>query len=531
VAGGIALSVLQSEYVGFGGVAPIMIHRADTGETITISGLGPWPKATRLEVFHEEYGGDIPQGLLRTVVPAAPDAWITALERFGTKTFGEVAAAARRFAAEGFPASEMFSEIVTDYADAYRMWEQSAAIYLPGGRPPKPGEVFVQNDLGRTIQYMIDEERAAIARGGDRVAGLAGAHDAFYKGDIARTMVQYHVENGGWLRMEDLAEFQSEIGRPLTARYAGTEILVCGPWCQGPVLGQTLNMLEGIDLVSMGHNSPGYIHHLTEVLKLAYADRHALFGDPNFVDVPIERLMSADYARERRRNVDAGKAFPGMPPAGLPAGGRGGRGADSNAPRDPGGLDTSYICVVDGEGNAFSATPSDASTGSPVIPGLGFVPSSRGTQSWTDPDAPAVLGPGRRPRLTPSPAIARREGEWIMPFGSPGNDVQPQAMLQVFLNIHVWGMGVQEAMEQPRFATSSYPASSFPHAYSPGLLQVESRIAAETIEKLEALGHVVKPWKPWDLAAGGVCAVLANRSTGTLEGGSDPRRPTAVAGW
>src|SRR5690606_12501548 len=158
-------------------------------------------------------------------------------------SFGDVAGAAQRFAAKGFPASAMLCDIITDYADDYRRWEQNASIYLPGGKPPKAGEIFVQADLGRTIQYMIDEERVALAKG-DRAEGLAAAHAASYKGDIAQTMVRYHVENGGWLRMEDLAEFRSDVSPALHAKFGEADIYVCGPWCQGPVLGQALNMLD-----------------------------------------------------------------------------------------------------------------------------------------------------------------------------------------------------------------------------------------------------------------------------------------------
>jgi gamma-glutamyltranspeptidase/glutathione hydrolase len=296
------------------------------------------------------------------------------------------------------------------------------------------------------------------------------------------------------------------------------------------VLGQTFAMLEGVDLAALGHNSPAYIHRLVETLKLAYGDRHALYGDPNFVDVPLETLFSPHYARRRRGLIDMDKAHPGMPDAGLPSNWRIPEPHPAGS-RDPGQLDTSYVCAVDRHGNAFSATPSDGSVGAPIIPGLGFVPSARGVQSYTDPAAPAVLGPGRRPRLTPSPGFARRKGEWIMPLGSPGNDVQPQAMLQVFLNIHVFGMAPQDAIDAPRFATFSYPRSSMPHPFDPGLLRLESRIAGETVEALRALGHDAKPWPEWDFAAGGVCTIVKNEATGTMEGGSDPRRPTAVMGW
>lgn len=532
VAGGIALGVVQSEYVGFGGVAPIMIYLAQAEKVVTISGLGTWPSAARLEVFLENHGGRIPRGLLRTVVPAAPDSWITALERYGTMSYGEVAGAALRFARDGFPVPSLMSEIIASYEEEYRAWDSNAAIYLPNGRPPSTGDILVQADLGRVIQYMIDEERSASAQGG-RLAGLEAARAAFYRGDIARTMVRYHAENGGWLSAEDLAGFRVDVEPALKASFNGAEVYTCGPWCQGPVLGQVLNMLDGADLASLGHNSPAYIHHLVEALKLAYADRHHYYGDPKFVHVPVEELLSSDYATRRRQEIDPRRAHPEMPSPGTMRAGRSPSAVTGEAGRleTADQLDTSYVCVVDRHGNAFSATPSDGSSTSPVIPGLGFVPSSRGVQSWTDPSLPAVLAPGKRPRLTPSPAIARKPDNWVMPIGSPGNDVQPQAILQVLLNVLTWGMAPQEAVEQPRFATFSYPSSSEPHSYNRGLLKVERRISGETREALRALGHGVAEWPSWEWVAGAVCTIVADARSHRMEGGSDPRRPTAVAGW
>ncbi len=531
VCGGIALGVLQSEYVGFAGVAPIMIQPAATGETITISGLGHWPKAASLETFHRDHGGQIPPGILRTLVPAAPEAWITALERWGTMRFGDVAAAAVRFARDGFPMPVLTSRIITKAEENYRRWPENEKIYLPNGKPPQPGDLFVQSDLGGTIQYMIDEEASAK---GDRMAGLQAARKAFYTGDIARTLIRYHEENGGWLAAEDLADFRVAVEAPLSVRFGDFEVFTCGPWCQGPLLAQTIRLLDGIDLGALGHNDPAYIHMIVEAFKLAYADRHAYVGDPRFVDVPIAGMLDDTYIAERRKLIDPKVAHPGMPKPGRPGGGawHGELNLRETAPADEiAQLDTSYISVIDSQGTVFSATPSDGSAAGPVIPGLGFVASTRGAQSSTDPSIPCVLAPGKRPRLTPNPAIARRDGHWVMPFGSPGNDVQPQAMMQVLLNLFTFGMTPQDAVEQPRFATFSYPRSSAPHPYSPGLMNLEGRFADETASRLRAMGHDVAIWPDWEYAAGAVCAILHDLSSGTMEGGSDPRRPTAVIGW
>src|SRR6185295_6740065 len=234
------------------------------------------------------------------------------------------------------------------------------------------------------------------------------------------------------------------------------------------------------------------IHTVTEALKLAFADRHRYVGDPAFVKVPLDVLLSPEYTAARRRLIRQGEAWPEMPPAGDVKGFAGKAALPEPALGEPAPLaDTSYACVIDAAGNAFSATPSDGSSATPVIPGTGLCPSSRGSQSWTDPAHPAALAPGKRPRLTPNPALALKDGKLYMPFGSPGNDVQPQAMLQVFLNVVLWGMDPQTAVEAPRFAGYSYPSSSEPHNYHPGRLNLESRIDKSTIDALGALGHKV----------------------------------------
>ncbi|MCG8543795.1 MAG: gamma-glutamyltransferase family protein [Alphaproteobacteria bacterium] len=533
-AGGMALTVLQSEYVGFAGVAPIMIYLAESNEVVTIAGLGSWPKAASIDKFRQEYDGAMPPGVLRSVVPAGPDAWITALRRYGTMSFGEVAESAIRFARDGFPAPRLLCDIVAANEDAYRRWPANEAIYLADGRPPKPGALFVQADLGRTIQYMSDAEAAAKRKG--RGAGLQAAHDAFYRGDIAQAIAEHQAECGGWLSAEDLAAYRSPVLPPMRTTFRDLEVYACGPWCQGPVLSQTLNILDGIDLAAMGQNSEDYIHTIAAALNLAFADRHAYYGDPDFVDVPIDGLLDRDYAAARRALIDMDEAWLEMAPAGDPV--RRAATAD-RAAKEPTAtpelareeLDTSYICVVDSEGNAFSGTPSDGSTGGPVVPSLGIVVSTRGSQNWTDPDHPACLAPGKRPRLTPNPAMAVRDGRWLIPFGSPGNDVQIQAMVQSLLNMVVFGMAPQDAVEQPRFATFNYPRSSEPHSYSPGELRLEARIAEATAQALAKRGHKMKTWPDWEYAAGAVCMIVADRETGMLEGASDPRRPTGVCGW
>ena len=526
-AAGIALGVLQSDLVDVAGVAPIMIYLADKQEVVTIAGLGPWPKALDPDLFQREHAGKIPKGVLRTVVPAAPDAWITALRRYGTMSFGEVAVAATRFARDGFPMYPLMAASLKRHEVDHRSWPSTAAIFLPNGRVPEVGEVFRQTDLAASLQYMSDEERAA-ARWG-REAGLDAARDAFYRGDIAREIVAFMKQEGGLLSAEDLAEYRSPVGPPERRRFGDLEVFTCGAWCQGPVLLQTLALLEGTELSSLGQNSADYIHQVAEALKLAFADREAYYGDPIMVEVPLATLISSEYAGERRKLIRPDRASSEMPPPGD-FGRAGARFRASLGDPDP-EPDTSYVCVADRFGNLFSATPSDGSYGSPVVPGTGLIPSNRGSQSRPDPRHPAGVAPGKRPRLTPNPALAIKGRDQFLPFGTPGGDVQTQAMLQVLLNLFVFGQDVQSAIESPRFATYSFPSSFAPFEYYPGRLAVEGRIAEPVTAELARRGHQIQRWPDWIWTAGAVCAILADRRRGVLEAGADPRRAAYAIGW
>lgn len=535
VAGGIALGVVHSDQVQFSGVAPMLIYLADRDETVSIAGLGWWPRALNIEKFIRDHNGTIPMGILRTVVPAAPDAWILALQRYGTMSFGEVAASAIRYARDGFAVHTVMATFLQDKVDDYRRWPQNTAIYHRDGVPLGEGDRLVQADLGRTIQFMADQEKAAVGRGRD--AGLAAARDAFYRGDIAQTIVKYHRDNGGLLTAKDLAEYRSEVEKPLRYTFKGTDVLSCGPWCQGPVLLQMLSLLNEVDLKALGHNSKEYVHLLAEVMNLCFADREHYYGDPRFVDVPMATLLSRVYAQERLKTIRSDRAFGEMPPPGHIAGHVTGQAAGhtkvpSVAVGEPGlPGDTSYVCVVDSAGNAFSATPSDVSWEGPIIPGLGFCPSSRGSQSWGDAAHASVAAPGKRPRLTPNPSMAMRKGEFLMPFGSPGGDLQPQGMLQALINHVVFGMDIQQAVEAPRFVTRNFPDSFEPHTYYPGRLDLEQAIGQPTGDALGAVGHQVN-WLPdLSLKTASVCAVSADLKSGKLYGAADPRRTGRAMGW
>ena len=518
-AAGMALAVLHADEVSFAGVAPIIIRMA-SGEVVTIAGLGHWPMSFPADIFMREHGGEIPVGVLRTVVPAAPDAWITALCDYGTMSFGDVAGAAIEFARDGFSVFPYLASALEQNAEQEGHWPANAAIFLPKGRPPRLGERFMQADLAATIQYMVDEEKAA-AHGG-REAGLEAARAAFYVGDIAERIVAHMQSEGGYLSRDDLANFRSQIGIPIQGRWRDFELFTCGPWCQGPTLIQSLLMIEKAGLGGLEHNSTDYLHLLIEVIKCTFADREYYYGDPDFVDVPLECLHSEANLGDWLKRIDPKRAMPDMPspngvnePFTYPV-------TDGLPERDP---DTSYLCAVDQWGNAFSATPSDGMWRTPVVPGTGLIPSARGCQSRTDPSHPSGVAPGKRPRLTPNPAIALRDDGTVVPLGAPGGDAQVQAMLQVFVNIFHFGMDVQDAIDAPRVISHSFPSSFYPFKHYPAVVSLENRIG-ETVQKdLEGRGHRLDINPDYTRNAAAVEVIVAEPKPGFLRAGADPRQP------
>lgn len=296
---------------------------------------------------------------------------------------------------------------------------------------------------------------------------------------------------------------------------------------------QALNILDGFDLAAMEHNSAAYIHTVTEALKLAAADREIYYGDPNFVDVPIDELLSDAHADRRRALLRPNAAWPEMPPFSEVAG-------RTPPPwqADPSingvqiaPLETSHLDVIDKEGNIFAATPSDPATSGPITPGTGLTASQWGSRAYTNPGHPAAVGPGRRPRMSANPMLARRAGDFVMAFGSPGSEVLGQAQLQVFLNANVFGMSPQAAVDAPRFASYSWPASALPHTYLPGQLNVEAEIDDAVGPTLTGLGHKVKRWPHRQYTAGSVAMVRKDLKSGLIQAAADPRRTAYAMGW
>ena len=534
VAAGLVLNVVLPQYTSFGGVAPILIYDKASNLTKSISGLGRWPKSASVEYFSKNHNLELPAGVLRTVTPSAADAWLTTLKNFGTMKFEEVVRPAWELAENGFPIPSSLhnalvkegDKLVHDEGEGV-FWSTSMDVFFRNGIALQTGQVLVQKDLANTFNRLIEVEKAYQSLG--REEAIQSARDYFYKGEIAEEMVAFIQSQGGLLSIDDLAEFSVEIETPPSITYKDCEVYSCGPWCQGPVTLQTLKILETYDLVSMGHNSASYLHTVVEALKLAFADRHNFYGDPDFVNVPMEGLLSGDYAKTRAHMIDHNRAAVEMPLPGDPwkyQSGESSRGTVRVPKEVVGGLpaDTSYISVVDQWGNAFSGTPSDGIGGGPTVPGLGFVISPRGSQSWLDEAHPSCLVPGKRPRLTPTPSMAFRNGRLLMPFGTPGGDVQCQSMVQLFLNVSEFGMNVQQAIEAPRISTWNFPNSFWPHAYHKNLIGIEGRIHSDTLAGLSSMGHELEVWDDWTPRMGALCAIEVDHERGALFGGADLRR-------
>lgn len=545
VTAGIALNLLHPDMTNFAGVAPIVIYLAEERRTLTISGLGRWPRAATLERVAAAHGTVLKPGALAAVISAAPDAWLTALERYGTFTLEEVLEPAIEIAENGFPMYAFMRYNVDRQRESYQRWPQTREIFYPDGRLPEVGELFLQKDAARTLRLLLE----AAAGKADRRAAIRAARDRFYRGDIARAMAAFAQAEGGVLTAEDMAEFQVQEEAPVVSRYKEYEIHACGPWSQGIAFPQILQILESLDLAGIGHNSPEYVHTVAAAIDLAIADREYYVGDPEFVPVPVAGMLSAEYARAQARRIDPQQAFAEMPPPGDPwridpTAWRGCAGAPELAPcRGPALLtlpepardgkpleDTSYVAAVDQKGNFFSATPSDGCAHAPIVPGLGLPLSARARQSRLDPHHPARIDPWKRPRLTPSPVIIFRNGQPWASLGTPGADIQPQAMVQVFLNLVEFGMSVQDAIEAPRFGSYNFPGSFSPHRYEPGVLRLEGRFPEATAEALLSMGHRIRRWKDWDWEAGAL-HMVCREPNGLLLAGADPRREGYAIGW
>ncbi|MCF8466637.1 MAG: gamma-glutamyltransferase family protein [Sneathiella sp.] len=522
IAASIALTVLHSEQVQFGGVSPMLIHLAERNQTYSIEGAGRWPIATKRALFKEKYRGRIPQGILRTVTPASPDAWVTALEKFGSMSFSELAEPARVLARNGFPAHQDLMDCTTQFDRYYRRYEENKKIWLPNDQPVQLGQNFIQSDLANTLGAMIDADRKATSKKG-RSAGLNAVRDIFYRGEIADEMIRHIVDQGGLMTHADLALHTTPVVPATSASVFGGFAYTCGFWSQGPVLSQSLQILEQFFLMNPLELKTSQHHVFLEAIKLAMADREAFYGDPDFVTAPYDPLLSPAYAAERAGQICVDKATDLPPPPGKFSGyEKQNYNANESNSAWAASLDTSVAAVIDKHGNIFASTPSDSSFDAPAVPNLGFVMSTRGGQSYVAADHPACLGAGKRPRVSACPFIFRNCDGHFIAGGGPGADLQLQTTVQILMNHLIFDQPLSEAVKAPRAFAHSIPASSEPHLSFAGKIVIEDDIPKSVAAKLEERGHKVTRETSKSINRPSVCIVKAGG--GQYEAIGDPRR-------
>lgn len=525
----LAAAVTEQNRFGLGGEIPLLVKLAGK-PVVAVSGIGTAPANATVEFYQtrkpepweeQNPSSAIPAvGILAAPVPGVFDGLILALSRYGTMSFAQVAAPAIEYAG-GFPIAEEFAFFIRADQRFLELWPASSAFFLPGGVASERGTVFREPTLGKTLRALVAVEKKTP---GSRAVKLRAVRDYFYKGALARQMTAFCEHNGGLIRYRDLAGFHAEIDTPRSTTYRGYEVFKPGFWTQGPVMLEALNILEGYDLRSMGHNSPEYLHTVVEAVKLAFADRDRYYGDPKFSHIPEEILLSKDYAADRRKLIDPAHASlehrPGTFGAPLQME------KVSTASLWP-ARDTTCVNVVDRHGNVFSATPSGGWLPS-VIAGDTGIPFSTRMQSFVlTPGHPNQLAPGKRPRVTLSPTIVLKDGKPFLALSTPGGDNQDQALLQVLLNIIDFGMSSQEAVEAPRFQTEHFYSSFGNHEFTPGKLNLESRIPKLTADRLAALGHMVTVTGEWSNSSS---PTVIKISDGVLDGGADPRRARFIFG-
>ena len=529
VAAGFVLQVVEPHLNGPGGDLPAILWPAARGAPVVLCAQGPAPRAATIERYHDLGLSAVPgTGPLAAVVPGAFGGWLTMLREFGTIRLRAALEAAIGYAEHGYPVLPQLASAIEGVEELFRGdWRTSAAVYLP---VPAVGGLHRNPDLAATYRRIVDE---AEARSDDRDGQIDAALACWYEGFVADAIVAFQPRawldssgdrHSGLLAEDDLAGWRPRLEEPTALTYGAYRVLKPGPWSQGPVLLQQLALLEQVDLERLRPGTAAYVHTLTEVAKLAFADREAWYGDPDFVVVPVEALLSTGYAAERVQLVGDTASLELRP--GSPDGRRPYLAAGSGDEVRAAGLgeptrgDTVHIDVVDRFGNMVSATPSGGwLTSAPVIPELGFCLGTRAQMFRLDARSPSALAPGKRPRTTLSPTLVLRDGEPWLAVGTPGGDQQDQWALHVLLAHVHFGQGLQEAIDAPNHHTEAFPSSFYPRRTRPGHLAVESRFAAAELDGLRERGHALEVLGPWTL--GRVTAVASE--DGVLKAAANPR--------
>lgn len=519
-AAGFVLQVAEPHLNGPGGDAPIIVHSARTGTQHVVCGQGTAPKAATLAHFASLGLDLIPAtGLLPAVVPGAFGAWCRMLRDWGTWELADVLDYAIGYATAGVPLVPRVSATIEGVRPLFEAeWPSSAAVFLPGGATPSVEGLFANPDLAATYGRLCRE-----AVGVTREARIDAACAAWYGGFVAEAVGRFFADTDvldasgrrhrGLLAAEDFSRWSATVEDPAAYDYHGHTVLKCGPWSQGPVFLQQLALLRGFDIGAMDLLGPDFVHTVVECAKLAFADREAYYGDPDFAAVPLADLLAPDYNLARRGLVGPQASLdlrPGTIPGFDPWVDHGAHRRADVLDQAPGageptvarlgviGADTVHVDVIDRWGNMVSATPSGGwLQSSPVVPGLGFPMGTRGQMFWLHPGLPNSLAPGKRPRTTLSPSFALRDGKPWMAFGTPGGEQQDQWSLIFFMRMVHGRLGIQQAIDLPSFHSEHWPSSFWPRIARPNKLVLEGRYPAGVLDDLRARGHAAEQGPDW----------------------------------
>jgi gamma-glutamyltranspeptidase/glutathione hydrolase len=548
---GFVLNVVEPHLCGPLGDMPVIIWPADAETPQVICAQGVAPAGATIAHYKAKGLDLIPgSGLLATVVPGAFDGFMLMLRDHGRLSLREVMEPAIHYARHGHPMLPRVSATIADLADFFRTeWPTSAETWLPGGEAPAPHALFRNPVLADAWERLLTEAEAV--RG--REAQIEAARRAFYQGFVAEKIDAWMREacvmdaaggrRKGVLTGQDMAGWQASYEPPVQADYAGWTVFKPGFWSQGPSLLQSLRLLETTDIANVDPNGTDFVHLVVEAMKLSFADREAYYGDPDHAAIPAETLLSRAYAKERGTLIGARASLdmrPGRIPgfealadaalrrAAGPAVEAGvGAGEPTMAHLTERRGDTVHIDVIDRWGNAVSTTPSGGwLQSSPTVPGLGMPLNSRAQMFWLEDGLPTSLAPGRRPRTTLSPSMARSPEGAVMPFGTPGGDQQDQWQLMLFLRYVHGQMNLQEAIDAPLFHTAHLQASFYPRAFAPGQIMVEPAFGPQVIEALKARGHRVDVAEPWSV---GRLTAAKREPDGLLRAAATPRLMQAYA--
>lgn len=535
VATAFTLQVVEPHLNGPGGDVPLILYDVRRGKPEVICGQGPAPAGATI-AHYRSLGLDLVPGtgLLAACIPGTFEAYMLLLRDYGTMRLADVLSPAIGYARNGYPLVERICATIATVEDLFREhWPSSAAVYLPNGRVPDQGEMFTNPALADTYGRILSQAESG---GGGRDAEIERARKAWSEGFVAEAVDRFcrtqevmdtsGRRHRGVLTGDDMARWRPPVEAPLAYDYGRYTVLKCGAWNQGLAMLQQLALLKGFDLDGLDPVGPDFIHLQVEAAKLAFADRDTFYGDPDFVDVPVDALLSNAYNDARRgligerasmelrpgtiagfgKAIDAraaagGRVAVGASGAGEPTVGRIERTHDAEPSVGRSGAvagDTVHFDIIDRDGNMVSGTPSGGwLQSSPVIPALGFCLGTRAQMFWLDEDHPSALKPGKRPRSTLSPTMALRDGEPYLAWGSPGGDQQDQWIPQFFLrHVHA-GMNLQEAIDAPAWHTEHFPSSFWPRTSRPGVVVVEGRVPKTTVEELRRRGHIVEVGDDW----------------------------------